>query len=189
VARGVSPPTVAICAVLFVGERLSVLQVAGLAGLTGGLLAVATGRGRASHRGLTFAVITGLAIAGYTVLDGIGVRRSGTALGYTGWLFVAEGLILPVIWLAARGRRSPEQPWAAAVWLRCVAAGVLSVIAYGLVLWAQTRGALAIVAALRETSVVFGAVLGAVVFRDGMPTRRVMASVLIAAGAVTLAAG
>jgi drug/metabolite transporter (DMT)-like permease len=66
---------------------------------------------------------------------------------------------------------------------------VLSLIAYGLVLWAQTRGALAVVAALRETSVVFAAVIGAVVFHERMPSRRILASVLIAAGAAALALG
>ncbi|MGO9820200.1 MAG: EamA family transporter, partial [Solirubrobacteraceae bacterium] len=68
-------------------------------------------------------------------------------------------------------------------------AGVLSLIAYGLVLWAQTRGALAVVAALRETSVVFAAAIGAFVFHERMPSRRILASALVAAGAAALALG
>jgi len=70
---------------------------------------------------------------------------------------------------------------------RSIAAAALSILAYGLVLWAQTRGALAVVAALRETSVVFAALLGAAVFGEQLPGRRVTASVAIAAGAVLLA--
>jgi drug/metabolite transporter (DMT)-like permease len=191
VARGLAPPTVAVCAAVFVGEGVDAVQAAGLVVLTMGMLAIAAGRGRASPRGLTFAVLTGLAIAAYTVLDGVAVRRSGSTLGYTGWLFVAEGLIVPAVWWTRRAGRSTAavRRLPRGLVVRGAGAGVLSVIAYGLVLWAQTRGTLAVVAALRETSVVWGALLGAVMFHERMPSRRVLASVLIAGGAVILAAG
>jgi drug/metabolite transporter (DMT)-like permease len=184
VARGLAPPTVAVCAALLVGERISLPQAAGLGVLTVGMVAIASGRGRASRRGLMFAGLTGLAIAAYTVLDGVGVRRSGTSLGYTGWLFVAEGAVVPILWWVRRGRASAARRLPSELVARGAGAGVLSVVAYGLVLWAQTKGALAVVA-LRETSVVIGAVM----FRERMPSRRVLASAPIAAGAVILAAG
>jgi len=180
---------VAICAALLVGERISPLQAAGLGVLTVGMVTIASGRGRASRRGLMFAGLTGLAIAAYTVLDGVGVRRSGTALGYTGWLFVAEGAVVPMLWWVRRGRAGAARRLPSGLVMRGAGAGVLSVVAYGLVLWAQTKGALAVVAALRETSVVFGALIGAVMFHERMPSRRVLAAALIAAGAVILAAG
>ena len=186
VARGLAPPTVAICAALFVGERISPVQVGGLAVVTLGMVTIAAGRGHASRRALCFAVLTGLSIAAYTVLDGVGVRRSGTALGYTAWLFMLQGLIVPLVWWSRAGRMAPvglPRPLLA----RGAGAGVLAVVAYGLVLWAQTRGALAVVAALRETSVVFGALIGAAVFDERMPSRRVLAAGLIACGAVLLA--
>jgi drug/metabolite transporter (DMT)-like permease len=229
-ARGISPPAVALFAVLVVGERLGPWQVAGLAVLSAGLIGVAAFRrdglrpgarsrrddrswsGDRSRRALALAVLTGVSIAAYTVLDGLGVRRAGTTFGYVGWLFVAEGLIVPIVWLRLR---SPDRaqlparaaaPAAAGPWVavavraafaatrppaglvvRAALAGVISVLAYGLVLWAQTRGGLAIIAALRETSVVFGALIGATVFGDRLPSKRIAASVLIAAGAVALA--
>jgi drug/metabolite transporter (DMT)-like permease len=189
VARGLAPPTVAVCAVVFVGERIGVVQAIGLVVLTLGMLTVAAGRGRASRRGLTFAVLTGLAIAAYTVLDGVAVRRSGTALGYTGWLFVTEGLIVPVVWWVRRRGTDRLRTIPPGLTRPAVLAGGLSVVAYALVLYAQTRGALAVVAALRETSVVWGAAIGAVVFHEHLPSRRVLASALIAVGAVILAAG
>jgi drug/metabolite transporter (DMT)-like permease len=71
--------------------------------------------------------------------------------------------------------------------MRAAIAAVISVLAYGLVLWAQTHGQLAVVAGLRETSVVFGAAIGATVFGEPLPSRRIVASILIAAGAVALA--
>jgi drug/metabolite transporter (DMT)-like permease len=190
VARGMAPPTVAICAVLFVGERISGVQAIGLGVLTAGMLTLAAGRGRGSRRSFGAAALTGLTIAGYTVLDGVGVRHSGSALGYTGWLFVAEGLIVPIVWWARReGSRSAVARVPAALWRRAALAGVLSVLAYGLVLYAQTKGALAVVAALRETSVIWGALIGAAMFREQLPSRRVVAAALIAGGAVILAAG
>ena len=204
-ARGISPPTVALFAVLVVGEPLGVWQIAGLLVLSAGLLGVALpgsrGRGRVrarsaarSRRAVGLAVLTGLSIATYTVLDGLGVRRCGTPFGYGGWLFVAEGMIVPVVWTwyrldggagpLVRRLRTPRVPRELLV--RAAGAGVISVLAYGLVLWAQTRGQLAIVAGLRETSVVFGAAIGAFVFGERLGSRRVAASVLIAAGAVAL---
>ena len=204
-ARGISPPAVALFAVLVVGEPLSAGQVGGLVVLSAGLLGVALpgsgGRGRSdarsaarSRRAVGLAVLTGLSIATYTVLDGLGVRRCGTPFGYGGWLFVAEGMIVPVVWAWRRVRagdgpvadrlRSPRVPRDLIV--RAALAGVISVLAYGLVLWAQTRGELAIVAGLRETSVVFGAAIGATVFGERLGSRRIAASVLIAAGAVAL---
>jgi drug/metabolite transporter (DMT)-like permease len=203
-ARGISPPVVALFAVLVVGESLGAWQIAGLVVLSAGLLGVALpgpGRGRAgrrvvarSRRTVYLAGMTGLSIATYTVLDGLGVRRCGTPFGYGGWLFVAEGLIVPVVWAGyriragdgsfARRLRSPPVP--RDLILRAAVAGVISVLAYGLVLWAQTRGELAIVAGLRETSVVFGAAIGATVFGERLGSRRIAASVLIAVGAVAL---
>lgn len=186
VARGLAPPTVAVCAAVLVGERLSLVQVGGLIVVTLGMVTIAAGRGRASQRALTFAALTGVSIAAYTVLDGIGVRRSGTALGYTAWLFMLQGAVVPVVWWrqASRGAASALPQ---ALVARGAVAGVLAVIAYSLVLWAQTRGALAVVAALRETSVVFGALIGAAMFDERMPSRRVLAASMIAAGALLLA--
>lgn len=188
VARGLAPPTVAVCAALFVGERMTAAQTAGVGVVTLGMAAIAVGQGETSRRALGFAALTGLAIATYTVLDGVGVRRSGTALGYTAWLFLLQGMVVPVVW-SWRRRRGATEPLSRTVVARGAIAGALSLAAYGLVLWAQTRGALAVVAALRETSVVFAAFIGATVFDERLPSRRVVSALLIAGGAVLLAAG
>lgn len=189
VARGMSPPTVAVAALLIVGETLSPVQVAGLLAVSGGLFAIAAGRSRGSGRALAFAVLTGLAIAAYTVIDGVGVRRAGSPVGYIAWLFTASGLLMPLALVVARagtGQRARIEP---ALLPRGVLAGTLSLVAYGLVLWAQTRAPLAIVAALRETSIVFAAGIGAVAFHERLPGRRLLASGVVAAGAVMLALG
>jgi drug/metabolite transporter (DMT)-like permease len=189
-ARGTAPPTVAVASVIVVGEGLSAIQVLGVVAVSAGLVILASGRPRGSRRALTFAVVTGLFIAAYTVVDGVGVRRSGSVLGYTGCLLATEGALTAAILVAIRSRRS-QAPRKIGVHLvpRGILAGALSIAAYGLVLWAQTRGALAVVAALRETSVVFAAVIGAVMFDEHLPSRRIVASAVVAAGAAALALG
>jgi uncharacterized membrane protein len=188
IARGTAPPTVAIAAAIFVGESLSPVQTGGLLCVSAGLFVLASGR-RGPRRAIVFALLTGLAIAAYTVVDGVGVRRSGSTLGYTAWLFLGNGALMAVAMLVARTRSQEALRIPRELLLRGVVAGVLSLAAYGLVLWAQTRGTLAVVAALRETSVVFAAVIGAVAFHERMPARRIFASALIACGAAGLALG
>ena len=186
VARGTAPLLVAAYAGLVLGERLGPVQLAGLGGVCAGLLVlVEVGRGRPRWRAAVGpALATGVCIAAYTVADGLGVRRAGTVPGYVAWLFLLHGLPIPLYALAARRRGLAAR-------LRGrlgtgVAAGVLSVAAYGLVLWAQRRGALAVVAALRETSVLVAALIGSLVFGERLGRRRVLAAALLVAGIVAL---
>ena len=190
-ARGTAPLLVAGYAGLVLGERLAPVQLLGLAGICAGLLVLLeVGRvplgpaplGRAVTLGPALA--TGVFIAAYTVADGLGVRRAGTDLGYVAWLFLLHGIPIPLVVAAIRGRGLAAR-------LRGhlpagVAAGALSVAAYGLVLWAQRRGALAVVAALRETSVLVAALIGSLVFGERFGRRRVLAAALLAAGIVVL---
>jgi drug/metabolite transporter (DMT)-like permease len=188
-ARGTAPPTVALASAIIVGEGLGAARVGGVLLISAGLFTLALGPRGASRRAVLLAFATGLTIAAYTVCDGVGVRHSGTPTGYVSWLIAASGT-LTALTLSARpgvGARiaanlRPLLPPAAV-------AAVFSIVAYGLVLWAQTRGALAVVAGLRETSVVFAALIGALVFREPLPARRVVASVVVALGAVALALG
>jgi drug/metabolite transporter (DMT)-like permease len=186
-ARGTSPWVVAIAAAVFVGERLSPLRLLGVVVISLGLITLVGAGGRPGRRelpALSAAVVTGLAIATYTVLDGVGVRRSGSTGGYVAWLFLLQGLPLPIGALAVVGR-----PLIA----RCrsllgigVASGLASFAAYAIVIWAQTRAPLATVAALREVSIVVGAILGAVLFHERFGRWRVVGSALAVTGIVLL---
>lgn len=189
IARGIAPPTVAIASVVVVGESLSPLQTGGVLAVSAGLMVIATGGHHGSRRSLAFAVLTGLVIAAYTVVDGVGVRRSGSVPGYAAWLFAGTGALMPLVLAVVNSRTARPTRISRELIPRAVAADVLMLAAYGLVLWAQTQGELAVVAALRETSVVFAAVLGALLFRERMPTRRILGAVVIAAGAAALALG
>ena len=133
------------------------------------------------------AVGTGLTIAAYTMADGVGVRLSHSPAGYIAWLMLLQSLCVPMFALIRRRGVVLKQP--PRILLSGLAAGALSVLAYGLVLWAQTRGALAPIAALRETSVIFGAIIGALVFREPFGRTRVTATILVVGGIMLLNIG
>ncbi|MGA5583102.1 EamA family transporter [Streptomyces thermodiastaticus] len=183
IARGTAPLVVTVLAALFAHEVPDGWAAAGVAlscaGLTGVALWGLRGR-RPDWAALAAALATGLTIAGYTVVDGLGVRASGSPLGYTAWLMIAEGIAIPA-WAAMRwrGRTLAMLRPSAAVGLLGAA---LSVTAYGLVLWAQTRADLAPIAALRESSVLVGAAIGAVVFKERFGVPRIAAAGLLVVG-------
>jgi drug/metabolite transporter (DMT)-like permease len=197
-ARGTSPLVVTVLAAVFAAERPSVAQVAGVLVVSCGLalLVVAGRRGAVSGSGadgagrgvgrtaLIAAVATGLTIAAYTTVDGLGVRLSGSSVAYIGWLMLLESLCVPA-WALARRRRDLREV-SRRVLASGLVAGALSVLAYGLVLWAQTRGELAPIAALRETSVVFGAVIATVVFHEPFGRWRIAATAVVVVGVLLL---
>jgi drug/metabolite transporter (DMT)-like permease len=191
-ARGTSPLIVTVLAAVFAAERPSVPQVCGVLVISCGLavLVFAGRRPRSDSKGPSRAALlaagaTGLTIASYTTVDGLGVRHSGSPLGYIGWLMLLESLCVPA-WALVRRRRQVMGGASLRVLLSGLLAGALAVLAYGLVLWAQTRGALAPIAALRETSVIFGALIGTVVFREPFGRSRIAATVVVVIGVLLL---
>ncbi len=186
IARGISPLVVAVGAYLFAHEHLGAAALAGVVILAVGLMSLAFSAGRitrADSPAVIAAIFTGLTIAAYTIVDGLGVRHSHDPWAYAALLFVLEG---PPIAVVAAFRR-PASKWRDTTAMRYgVLAGSLSVIAYGIVLWAQSRAPLAEVAAIRETSVVFAALIGFLVLREDFGRRRVAAAVVIATGIVLI---
>jgi drug/metabolite transporter (DMT)-like permease len=186
-ARGISPWLVAIFATVVLGESLPLLHAAGIGVISLGLLSLVFAGGTPGRHqlpALGAAVLTGVFIAAYTVVDGVGVRHAGSTLGYTTWLFLLQGPVLPVAALVSRRGRLLEQ--ARGFWLVGLSAGALSVGAYGLVLWAQSVGALASVAALRESSIIWGALMATVFFKEPFGRIRVVASAGVLTGIVLL---
>ncbi|MBB6565323.1 EamA family transporter [Kribbella sandramycini] len=187
-ARGTSPWVVALVSILLLGQRLAIAELAGILLISAGLIAlVFIGRpGRRQVPALAAATGTGLMIAAYTVVDGLAVHRM-PVLTYMGWVFMLQGFVLPLAVVAWRGPAVLRLPKKAV--LTGLGGGVVSMVAYGLVLWAQTRGTLAAVAALRETSIIFGAVIGAVFFGERFGPRRAIAAAVVVAGIVLISAG
>jgi drug/metabolite transporter (DMT)-like permease len=186
-ARGTSPLVVTILAAIFIHEHLALAQIAGVLVVSAGLTTLVLAGRRPGRAAFLAAVGTGLTIAAYTTVDGVGVRLSGSPVGYIGWLMVLESLCVPMF--AAVRRRDVLLKQPKRILLAGLAAGALSVLAYGLVLWAQTRGALAPIAALRETSVIFGAIIGTLIFREPFGRSRIAATVLVATGIVLVNLG
>jgi drug/metabolite transporter (DMT)-like permease len=139
---------------------------------------------RESRVSTCWALANALIIATYTLVDAAGVRTAGRPETYVVWLFTLDALpfSLLIMWL----KRNQLVPYARQFWLRGLVGGMLSAAAYGVVLWAMTRAPVAAVAALRETSVIFAALIGAWLLREGHVARRVAGAVTVAAGVVAL---
>ncbi|MFK0291719.1 EamA family transporter [Streptomyces sp. NPDC090442] len=192
IARGTAPLVVTVLAAVFVHEIPGGWALAGVALASTGLVGLALwgirGAGSRPHwPAIIAALATGLSIASYTTVDGLGVRASGSALGYIAWLMILEGVAIPAYALATRrGRLAAElRPFA----LRGLLGGLLSVFAYGLVLWAQTRAPLAPIAALRESSIIVGAVIGTLFFKERFGLPRIAAAGVMVVGIGLMLAG
>jgi drug/metabolite transporter (DMT)-like permease len=188
IARGSSPLLVTLGAALFAHEAIGPLHALGIAMISGGIIALALQGRHVSRAGALAALTTGATIALYTVLDGIGVRLSdGQALPYTAWMFLCYWL-MPVLFVAMRGLAALWTPVRAAPLAvgSSLAGGLVSIAAYGIVIWAMQSGAMGAVAALRETSVVFAVLIGRVFLREAVSGTRWLACVIVAAGAVCL---
>ncbi|MGW2649648.1 EamA family transporter [Streptomyces sp. NPDC001393] len=184
IARGSAPLLVTVFAAVFAHEVPDGWAAGGIAlscaGLTGVALWGLRGR-RPDWAAIGAALATGLSIASYTLVDGLGVRASGSPLGYTAWLMVAQGVAIPAYAVCCRWRRETVavlRPFAALG----LFGSVLSVSAYGLVLWAQTRADLAPVAALRESSIIVGAAIGALFFKERFGAPRIAAAGVLVVG-------
>lgn len=193
VARGFSPLLVAALSPFLFREALSPAAAGGVAIISLGILSLAwspTLFRRRPERPVVFALLTGLTIAGYSVVDAIGVRFAARlhgdagAFGYIAWLFFLCGPALTLLVLPRR--RGRVAAFLSADRGRSVGGGIVAAAAYGLVLWAFSLGAVAPVTALRETSVVIAAVIGAVLFGEAFGARRILSAAAVAAGIVLL---
>ena len=191
IMRGVAPLLVALVSWAWLGEVLSAGAWVGVLLICAGVLSLAfAGRGRGAAQARNPAAATfwalgcALIIATYTLIDGAGVRVSGSALRYVVWLFVFLGLPFGLAVLALK--RGAFLRHAAQHWWRGVAGAVLSGLSYGIALWAMTRAPVAIVAALRETSVIFAALIGAWLLKEGHLKERIFGAMVVLAGLIAL---
>jgi drug/metabolite transporter (DMT)-like permease len=184
IARGAAPLLVSGVMLLVFGEKLTPAAMAGIALLASGicLMSVRGGRDRAKleKRAIGFALTTSIFIAGYTITDGLGARLNGDAHGYAVWLFVLDGLIMLGIMLALRGRRGLVAlgPY----WKSGLAGGTMALGAYWIVIWATTLAPIALVSALRESSVLFAAAISVFILREPLTRWRVLSALAIVTG-------
>lgn len=196
VMRGSAPLMVTLGGSAWLGEGLTALGMVGVVVLCVGvlLLGAAPGRLAAGDRGrrkaLAFAFANAGVIAVYTVIDGLGVRASGNAAGYVALLFTIEGLPYLALVLWRRGeRRGAAWAYMARRWPVATLGTCASIGSYGIALWAMTRAPIAAVAALRESSVLFAALIGTLVLKEPFGLRRAAGCGAILAGVVALRLG
>jgi phosphonate utilization associated putative membrane protein len=186
--RGVAPMLVALSAFTTLGEHLSPLAWAGVTGVCCGVLVLGLSRHALDNRRATlFALTNAVVIAVYTVVDALGARASGNALQYVVALFVLDGWPFALMVLARRGRAA--WPYARARWPVAAGGALASLGSYGIALWAMTRAPVASVAALRETSVLFAALLGSWFLKEKFTPRRALGTCVIVGGVMALRLG
>jgi drug/metabolite transporter (DMT)-like permease len=186
VARGMAPLLVAIPAFIWLGEALPPGAWAGMVCISAGILILGVRRNGsgASLPALMMALLTGGTIALYSLVDGVGVRLAEQALTYIVWLFIAEGFVILYIFLPRMERLRAQTRRQVMIGL---AGGILSALAYALALYAKSKAPLGMVSALRETSVIFAAMIGLIWFGEGPARPRMIAAAMVAAGIVMLA--
>ena len=184
VSRGSSPVLVVLGAAVFAHEIPGAVACFGIALVSSGIVSLAFQRKTVHAPFLPAAFTTGVLIGAYTVVDGIGVRMSGNSLAYANSMFLLWSLTMPAIFYATRGKPPAYTSGQTAM---ALAGGLVSVLAYGIVIWAMQYGAMGVVSALRETSVVYAAIIGRVFLKEPLTARRVASCLAIAAGAACLA--
>jgi phosphonate utilization associated putative membrane protein len=187
--RGTAPLLVALSATLTVGETLSPLSWAGVLGVSCGVLALGLSRhAMDSPRAVAFALTNAVIIAIYTVVDALGARQSGNPLQYVVMLFVLDGWPFAAIVLARRGWTT-AWPYARQRAPLALVGATASLGSYGIALWAMTKAPVATVAALRETSVLFAALIGTWFLKETFTVRRAIGTAAIVAGVMALRMG
>lgn len=186
IARGTAPLLVAAFSVLVLGVTLAPLELAGVVVIGAGIISLSLVRrqdGLRTPRAALTAVATGCFIAAYSLLDGIGARAAGTAVGFYGWVAAGNAAAMLVFVGLARPRLVRALPQAAGV---AVVGGGASFAAYALVVWAFTQAPIALVTALRETSIVFALLIGVVFLKERLDLARLLSTTLTIAGAALL---
>ena len=182
-ARGAAPMIVLVVSLLFLPDPLEPMDLAGILVLGLGIVLMARGvfRSGESRRLLPFALGSAFATATYTLIDGLGARVSGEPVAYVAWLLVVAGVVFAPAIVALKGpgvmRASPR------AWGLGLIAGAASFAAYAIAVWAMTQAPIALVSALRETSILFAVLIGWLTFGERIDRSKALAAGLILAGA------
>ena len=187
IMRGSAPVVSAVAAALLLTESPSAGGWMGVLLISGGIMLLAADSWRTGvfqGRAALFALATAAIIVIYTLTDGIGARLSQQAAAYTGWMFVLTAIPLGAIFLARNGRAT--RGYFRRHWHRGLLGGACTLGSYGLALWAMTQAPIALVAALRETSVIFGALIAATLLDERLSRVRWTAIAVVTVGAVVI---
>jgi len=184
--RGAPPLVVALASGPLIGERLSAGEWSGILLICAGILGLLFANPASANttRTTRLALLNAATVASYTLVDGTGARLSGHPAAYTMWMFTLTAL--PILAWALARRKADALRHLRARWPRLLMGGACTLAAYSLVLWAMTRAPIAMVAALRETAIIFGTAISVFVLKERHGYSRPIAAVVIVLGVVTL---
>lgn len=187
IARGSAPLLVTLGAALVARELPNTAGLTGIACVSSGIILLTRGGNRPDLKSAAAAFVTGIFIASYMVVDGLGVRLSESAPSYAAWQAVAAGLLIPLSFIIIR-RRAPALPRGKEGAL-VVGAGILGTLGYCIAIWAMSQSAMGGVSAIRETSILFAALIGTFVLHEKMTVPKILGALLVTVGVVCLSAG
>jgi len=185
ISRGSSPILITIAASVFAGESVAMGAMLGIVLVSGGIISLAFKGRRLAVPSLPYALGTGCFIAAYSVTDGIGVRLSGAPMAYTVWMCALWGVLMPPVYIGLRGTNSLfaiRRPG----FITAFIGGLVSLLAYGIVIYAMSGAPMGAVSALRETSVLFAAVIGYFFLGETLTVRKMLACAVIAIGTIII---
>ncbi|MEM6986188.1 MAG: DMT family transporter [Pseudomonadota bacterium] len=188
VSRGIAPLIVALVSVLVLGVSLSLFEGIAIALIAIGITSFALvgyGSNAPNAKAFWLAVATGCMIAGYSLVDGLGARLAGTALGFFAWLTMLNGSFMALYLILNRGQKTPKEALKIDPWMALIGGGS-SFAAYALVIWSFTQAPIAAVTALRETSIVFALLIGVTVLGERFSLQKLLATFLTLSGAALL---
>jgi drug/metabolite transporter (DMT)-like permease len=184
IVRGSVPVLVTAGGFLLAGQRLSGLALLGIGLISVAIVSQATSRARTERKAVTHAIVTALFVASYVIADALGVRRAGNPQSYAAWIWVIYGALMPAGFLLLRGpitlRPGTHDTWKALV------GGLLSFGSYGAVIAALALGNVGAISALRETSIVFSALIGRIFLGENLSLRRLLVCLAVTAGALLI---
>jgi len=184
IVRGSVPLLVTVGGFLLAGQRLGGLALLGVVLISAAIVSQATGGARTERKAVTHAIVTALFVASYVIADALGVRRAGNPQSYAAWIWVIYGALMPAGFLLLRGpltlRLGARDTW------KALAGGLLSFGSYGAIIAALALGDVGAISALRETSIVFSALIGRVFLGESLSVRRALVCLAVTAGAVLI---
>jgi len=187
IARGVAPMIVACVSVLALGVELSGTELAAVTTIGAGIMSLVFVRGSdglMNSRAAMMALVTGCFIAGYSLIDGLGARQAGTAIGFYAWLTIINATLFALITAITRPgllRRLGSEGR-----LIALLGGGASFLAYALVIWSFTQAPIALVTALRETSIIFALLIGVLFLKERLNLAKVISTMVTLTGVILL---
>lgn len=182
--RGTAPLIVAVLGTLLLDEKLELYAWLGIITISIGILSMILAAPKKGRKGIGLALLNAILIASYTLVDGHGIRLSGSAISYILWSFVLSGLIFFIFALKMQYRQMGN--YFRLNWHLGLIGGIGSFFSYGLALWAMTLAPVAIVAALRETSILFATLIAIFILKERATITRILSSCIILIGALIL---